>query len=496
MLRGEAGAPLPLRQPLKESTILEQCVEGYQRDPWFAEEANIKALELSNGVYRHKGKIVVPKVGTLRAQILAEEHDTPYAGHVGRDRTYERIDRLFWWPSLREDVTEYVTTCAGCQRNKVSRLAAAGYMQPLDVPSRRWSDVSVDFITGLPLTPAGNTQIAVFVDRLTKMVHLAPLPATADTTAVARCFVHNVFRLHGLPLHLVSDRDAKFTSELWTSIMRQLGTKRHMSTAYHPRSDGQTERTNATLEDMLRQWIAPDQRNWDQLLDCAEFAINNAKQASTEDTPFRLNYGQDPLTPLSIEVDTRSPAARDFVKEMAESIARARLCIRRAQDRAAAYFDKGRRQQTFQKGERVMLNTCNLRLHSGKARKLLPRWVGPFEVLEAVGELAYRLELPSTLPVHNVFHTELLKPWHEGARAQAPPPPIELEGEMEYEVSSISDKRVVKRRNREVVEYLVQWKGYGTEHDTWEPEEVVRDTVALDYFEGQGRPPDKGGPAV
>ena len=278
----------------------------------------------------------------------------------------------------------------------------------------------MDFIVHLPLTLRGNTQIAVFVDRLTKMVHLAALPEKATAVDVARCFVHDVFRLHGMPERLVSDRDTKFTADFWSEVMHLLGTKRHMSTAYHPQTDGQTERFNQVLEDMLRHWVNPKQDNWDTLLDCAEFAMNNAVSTSTRDTPFRLNYGQDPLTPLSIEVDTRLPAARDFVRDMTESLREAKHALQVAQDRHKATYDSGRTPLTMEVGASVLLKTTNLKFKGSPSRKMMPKWVGPFRVLERIGTLAYRLELPRCLPVHNVFHVELLKPFVLGSRSQPP----------------------------------------------------------------------------
>ena len=341
----------------------------------------------------------------------------------------------------------------------------------------------MDFITALPLSQRGNTQIVVFVDRLTKMVHFDALPETADAELVARCFIRNVFRLHGLPERMVSDRDNKFTSAFWTECARILGTARRMSTAYHPQTDGQTERTNQVLEAMLRHWVNPRQDNWDALLDCAEFAVNNAVSQSTGNTPFRLNYAQDPLTPLSIRVDTRLPAARDFVKDMDDALRKAKQALTVAQDRYKHYYDTTRVHKEFAVGESVLLRTTNLKFKSGGARKLLPKWVGPFPVLERVGALAYRLELPATMPVHPVFHVELLKAFSTDERHQPPPPPVEVDGTAEYEVESIVKTREVKRGKQPPrKEYLVKWAGYGPEHNIWEPEDNVADTTAMDDY--------------
>ena len=480
LVEGTGDEPRPV---LREENLAELCRLGYDLDPWFKDKKNLEGLTLEEGLYRADGKVVVPNVGTLRLDILEEEHDTPFGGHQGVARTYEKVNRAFWWPTLRAEVTHHVGSCSACQRSKVSHQAPAGMLQPLDVPQRRWGDVSMDFITALPLSARGNTQIVVFVDRLTKMVHLDALPEKATATEVARCFMRNIFRLHGMPERLVSDRDAKFISHFWSEVMRMMGTKRRMSTAYHPQTDGQTERYNQTLEDMLRHWVNPHQDNWDVLLDAAEFATNNSVCTSTKDTPFRLNYGQDPLTPLSVELDTRIPAARDFVAEMTQSLANAKVALAAAQSRHKYFYDQGRRHLEMRVGARVLLRSTNLKFKAKVSRKLMPKWIGPFEVTERVGELAYRLKLPPTLRIHNVFHVELLKEFKDSDRHQPPPLPVEVDGEIEYEVEAVTHHRYVKRGKRPPAsEYLVKWAGYGAEFNSWEPEAHVEETVALTEF--------------
>ena len=407
----KAAAPVPVaaeptaddpdepavRPAVTQATIKERCRRGYKNDPWYDEPNNFVHFEQRDGLYYNENRLAVPMAGTLRMDIIAEEHDTPYGGHGGTLRTTEKIQRLFWWPTLRVDVKTFVQTCHMCQRNKASRQRPAGQLQSLPIPERRWGDVSLDFITKLPPTDSGNTQIVVYVCRLTKMVHLSALSTNVTAEDVARDFIHNVFRLHGLPERLVSDRDSKFTSDFWKECMRILGTTRCMTTAYHPQADGQVERTNQVIEDMMRHWINPQQTNWDTLLDCAEFAMNNSISATTQNTPFRLNYGQDPLTPLSIEADTRLPVVRSFVREMTESLRSAKRCMQAAQGRQQTYYNEHRRPQEFRVGQRVWLKTTNFTFKGAKdkARKLFPKWAGPYLVVEPVGRLAYRLQLPA-----------------------------------------------------------------------------------------------------
>jgi hypothetical protein len=238
-----------------------------------------------------------------------------------------------------------------------------------------------------------------------------------------------------------------------------------MATAYHQQTDGQVERTNATLEDMLRHWVSPALDNWDTLLDCAEFAINNAYNKATKSTPFRLNYGQDPMTPLTLELEARLPTAQDFVGEMRTMLVEAKRALDAAQSRQKDQHDRGRTEQELVVGQQVLLNAKNLRFKNTKGRKLMPQWVGPFEISERIGTLAYRLKLPPSLPVHDVFHTSLLRPFHTDGRYQPPPLPVTVDGQLEYEVEEV----IAHRGQGRMRKYLVKWVGYGAEHNSWEP---------------------------
>jgi transposase InsO family protein len=219
--------------------------------------------------------------------------------------------------------------CLVCQRNKAQTVKKAGLLQPLSVPSFEWESVSMDFITQLPVTKSGYDAIAVFVDRLTKMVHFAPTYTDCSTRDVTCLLNDIVFKHHGLPSELISDRDPHFTSKFWAELNRLLGTKLKISTAFHPQTDGQTEKSNRVLEDYLRHYISPSQDDWDEWLPQAEFSVNNAWQKSIKNTPFMLIFGQQPRTPLNQSGgrEVRVPQTKNFAETMADNLARAKASL-------------------------------------------------------------------------------------------------------------------------------------------------------------------------
>ncbi|GJP67057.1 hypothetical protein CLOP_g23929, partial [Closterium sp. NIES-67] len=239
---------------------------------------------------------------TVRELLIQEAHDSNLSGHYGIDKTAKLLSRNYYWPDLPTDVQQYVTSCATCQRMKSSRLRRAGLLQPLEPPSRPWQQVTMDFVTGLPAGPNGNDAILVVVDRLSKMAHFAVCKTTITAKQTAKLFltniVTNIVRLNGIPLAIISDRDPWFTSNFWTKTLQQYGTRLHLSTAYHPQSDGQTERINQTMEPLIRT-TCTDPAQWEDALPLIEFAYNNAPSATTTQSAFFLNYGIDPTTPLS-----------------------------------------------------------------------------------------------------------------------------------------------------------------------------------------------------
>ena len=268
----------------------------------------------------------------------------------------------------------------------------------------------MDFITDLPLTIRGHTGIVVFMDRLTKMVRLALLRSDFLASDVADLLISQIFRHHGLPMDLVTDRDPRFTLAFFRRLMEQWGVRQKMSTSYHPQTDGQTEVMNRTLEDYLRAFTQDGQDSWDEMLTMAEFPMNNAVNASTGETPFFLNYGKHPVT-LNIQefgsrltqVNTpregyehfvtdspadQIPAVLKYTEYFQKTLEKAKLQLEQAQKRQKAYSDRHRPHVEYEEGEKVLLNSRNLRLKHPGSKKLSPRWVGPFSIKQRIGPVA------------------------------------------------------------------------------------------------------------
>ena len=391
------------------------------------------------------------------------------------------VRKSYHWVGLKGDILHYVCQCLSCQRIKAERVKMPEKLQPLDIPQMKWEYISMDFVTGLPTTQGGFNSIMVVVDMLTKVSHLIPVKVTYTASDIARIFVKEIFRIHGLPKRIVSDRDAKFTSKFWTSLFQAINTQLCFSSAYHPQSDGQTERVNQVVEDILRAYYSREPSKWMQYLPLVEYAYNSSYHQSIGMTLFNALYGQECLSPRNFSDPTiRVEALRQMIEEMEAQTKAIRKDIQAAQDRQKHYADGKRSDRTFHEGDKVFLRVRPKRstLSLGKYKKLSPRYCGPYEIQKCVGTQAYRLDLPTHLKVHNVFHVSLLKlyipsPDHVLNDNQIVMP---TQNTLELQPDKIIGSRERTLRSRSIKEHLVQWQDFPPEDATWEDEaSLLRD---------------------
>ncbi|GJP67944.1 hypothetical protein CLOP_g24702, partial [Closterium sp. NIES-67] len=402
---------------------------------------------------------------------IEEYHDVLYAGHFGSNKTLTGIAKHYYWPHLAEDVQKFVTSCDTCQRIKSSKQKKAGLLQPPPVPEQLWKVVSLDFITGLPPITSGHDAILVVIDKFSKMGHFIPTHTTACTEETAQLFVRYIISQHGIPTTLISDGDPKFTSKFWKELMSLLGTKLAMSSAYHPQTDGQTERLNQIVEQLLRAACRDEISKWDLHLPILEFAYNNATHAAIGQTPFFLCYGRHPLTPQKPTTSATVQPAHDFITTIHQLWDRTHKRLLDVQQQQKRQADRHRNDHTITVGDQVLLDTRNLDI-SHLPSKLRPRFCGPFLVQAQVTPITFRLRLPATWKIHNAFHVQLLNPYRDPntifvRRQPPPPPPILVQNEPEYEVKSVLAHR---HRQNGTVELLIRWKGYDPSEDSWVPE--------------------------
>ncbi|GJP71623.1 hypothetical protein CLOP_g2439, partial [Closterium sp. NIES-67] len=318
---------------------------------------------------------------------------------------------------------------------------------------------------------SGHDAILVVINKFSKMGHFIPTHTTARTEETAQLFVRYIISQHGIPTTLISDRDPKFTSKFWKELMSLLGTKLAMSSAYHPQTDGRTERLNQIVEQLLRAACKDEISKWDLHLPVLEFAYNNATHAAIGQTPFFLCYGRHPLTPQKPTASATVQPAHDFITTMHQLWDRTHKRLLDIQQQQKRQADRHRNDHTITVGDQVLLDTRNLDI-SHLPSKLRPRFCGPFLVEAQVTPVTFRLRLPATWKIHNAFHVQLLKPYRDPntifvGRQPPPPTPVLVQNEPEYEVESVLAHR---RRRNGTVELLIRWKGYDPSEDSWVPE--------------------------
>ncbi|TFY50771.1 hypothetical protein EVJ58_g10896 [Rhodofomes roseus] len=423
----------------------------------------------------YQSRVYVPPDAGLRRNVVRLYHELPSAGHPGIHKTTTLVQRDFWWPGMGQFIARYVKGCGICQQMKPNTHPTVTPLIPIPPqhPATPFSCQTMDFITALPETPRGHNAIYVVVDHdSTKGVIFIPCTDQVDAETTAKMNHDHVYRRFGLARKFISDRGPQFASKVMGELCRLTGIERALSTAYHPQTDGQTERANQELEIFLRIFCANNPETWDEMLPDAEFAHNSRPHSAIKMSPFYAMMGYEPRGIPHITEVADSPTTEERLKRLQKAREEAAFALEAAQ----RVIEKRIKDRTpaFKKDQQVWLDTRHLRLPYA-TRKLAPKKEGPFKITEVMGRATYRLQLPPQWRIHPVFHAGLLSPYNETEEhgpTYTEPPPDEVDGENSWEFEAILGHKGTASRRR----YLVKWKGYPPSENSWEPEDVFLGT--------------------
>ncbi|KAL8133741.1 hypothetical protein AgCh_008979 [Apium graveolens] len=337
---------------------------------------------------------------------------------------------------MKKDIANWVSKCYVCQTVKAEHQRPSGLLQPLEIPQWKWEDIAIDFVVGFPKTRVNHDAIWVIIDRLTKSAHFLPINERYSLERLVKLYLDEIVTKHGVPVSIVLDRDPRFNSRIWTKFQECLGTKLNMSTAYHPQTDGQSERTIQTIEDMLRVCVLDFKGNWDEHLPLIEFSYNNSYHASIGMPPYEALYRRKCRSMLYWdEVGEKKVLGPELVQQTKDAIVLIRKRLEAAQDRQRKYADIHRKDMDLEIGALVLLKVSPWKglVRFGQKGKLSPRFIGPFEVLKKVGKVAYEIALPPQWQhIHNAFHVSMLKPYVPNSNQVIEYEPIEFQPDLSY----------------------------------------------------------------
>ncbi|SYW76873.1 uncharacterized protein UHO2_05590 [Ustilago hordei] len=444
-----------------------------------------KPFEVKDDLWYSGGRLVIPKVimpgrtnnrhsrsakevdgqslsvEHLRFMVMTQCHDGITAGHVGRDATIKAAQRHYWWPNMTAWIADYVASCPVCARYKAPRHRPYGLLQPLATPDRPWGSISLDFIEGLPPSKKYDSKtydsILVIVDRLTKFAILAPTHKTVMAKQTAVLLYGHMVRLFGYPDHMVSDRGRQFISGAWKAFAEQMGVKHSLSMAYHPQTDGQTERVNQVIEQYLRMYCNYEQNDWANLLDTAAFVYNNTVHNSIGVSPFFACYGWNPKAHPDIpqRLGVNDPGHFEYLMDGKECCKYLQEQIREAQRRSVNQYNRKHKDIEFKVGDMVYINCRNWKTRR-PTPKLDTRFAGPYPVQE-------RPARTSSLP----------------QRAEQPTIPSLPDEDLDFEVEAL----INKHSHNGTTEYKVLWRGYSEKAASWEPVENLNCPDLIQEYE-------------
>ncbi|GJX56243.1 reverse transcriptase domain-containing protein [Tanacetum coccineum] len=457
-------------EALRQENILMENLHGLDQQ---MEKKEGKSLHFMDRIW-------VPLIGDVRTIIMDEAHKTKYSVHPGADKMYYDLRDRYWWPGMKRDIATYVSKCLTCSKVKAEHQRPSGLLQQPEIPEWKWDKITMDFITKLPRSKSGNDTIWVIVDRLTKSAHFLAIREDYSTERLAKIYVDEIVARHGVPVSIISDRDGRFTSRCWQTVQKALGTRLDMSTAYHPQTDGQSERTIQTLEDMLRACVIDFGGSWDVHLPLAEFSYNNSYHSSIKCAPFEALYGRKCRSPvLWAEIGESSLIGPELIQETTDKVVLIKEKLKAARDRQKSYADNRRKPLEFEVGDRVMLKVSPWKgvIRFGKKGKLAPRYVGPFEILERIGLVAYRLRLPEELSgVHDTFHVSNLKKCLADASLQVSLDEIKVDKTLCFveEPVEILNREVKSLKHSKIALVKVRWNSKRGPEFTWEREDYMK----------------------
>lgn len=459
-----------------------------------------KGYAIDNGLLLFEDRLVVPDDGPLRALLIRECHDGVTTAHPGRDKTYQLLRPLYYWPRMYETVAQYCRNCHECRRSSIPRDKKPGLLHPLPVPDRPWQHITTDFCT-FPTDQYGYDNVLVFIDRLSKQAISIPCKKTVTATDLASLYIYHIYRYYGPPQTIVSDRGSQFMSEFWKELNRILGSKLTPSTAYHPQTDGQTEIYNQYLEQRLRPFVNYYQNNWSELLPIMDYAQLTLPHDSLGGlSPFEVLRGFAPEVSWNWRNENGAAPPKEtlaaeeahrMARSMHEAFEKAKTSIRNAQAKMQRSTNTHRREVHFEPGNMVWLDMRQWRTDR-PSRKLDFPTNGPFKILAKEGH-SYRLDLPESMKVHPVFSADKLRIDPNDAlegQNSSPPTPINVTGDEEFEVQEILAVR--KKRNK--LEYRVSWIGYDADLEWYPPSDLKYSPHKIREFH-QANPTLPGPPA-
>jgi len=367
----------------------------------------------------------------------------------------ELVTHNFWWPGITKEVKRYVEGCNACQHNKNHTEQPAGKLIPNSILEKPWTHISANFITKLPLAQ-GYDSILVVVDQLTKIVYFIPTTEKTLAEELVRLFKNNVWKLHSLPESIILDKGPQFVAGLMRELNEMLGIRSKLLTAFYPQIDGQIERVNQELEQYLRMFIDHRQEQWPEWLGMAEFAYNNKVHSSTQILPFRANYRQDSRMGFEGRKKGKYAGAEKFIEKMKQIQEETKAALGKAQADMKRYADKKRLDiEEYKVGDLVMLSTKDLKYQmvGRRTEKLTERFVGPYKMKKIVSMNTVELELPSIIKIHLVVNVSRIQRYIGQVEEQKKeqPAPVIIEGEEEWEMERILNKRKIRGKDKYLV---------------------------------------------